>query len=44
MTRGIPLTAVLVAPSFGDLQGRNTMFGNENGGQFCDILSLHLML
>jgi hypothetical protein len=35
---------VLVASSFGDLEGRVTLFGNENGGQFCDILSLHPML
>jgi hypothetical protein len=35
---------VLVAPAFGDPQGRMPVFGNENGGQFCDILSSHPML
>ena len=39
----ILLTAVLVTPLFGDLLGRVAVFGDEDGGQFCDVVSRHLM-
>src|SRR5689334_19566907 len=40
---GIRLTRVLVAPAFGYLQRRVAMFVDQNGGQFDDLLLVHLI-